>query len=576
MTNPEMQFKRGVRAYERGDLAAAAEAFAGVLRQVPDTPDVLYMLGVAQFKMGRSDEGIAHVARAVELAPTASEYANTLGVFLDNVGRTQEAIGWYGKALALDPNKVLTLHNLGFALRRLGQYQPALAAYQRAAKLQVNNHVAIKGVGDVMNDAGKPDEALKFFEAALRIKQDYVDGLISLGNLQLETGRIEEAEATFRSAITIDPACMPAHYSLSDCRQTAAGDPRFELLESYKEKSELPQSDLAKLHFALGKMYDSAGDPAHAFANFQRGNELRAQVKGRRYSFDRDEARCAVLTTVCTREYFTERSDYGVAAEEPVFVVGMPRSGTTLIEQIIASHPEGFGGGELPFMNALVRRSVTPATGGEAQERSAAEADDPGAVEATLTRAALEGLTRDQVASSAAQYLAAARKLASRSRRIVDKLPHNFWNLWLIELMFPQARIVHCRRHALDICLSCYFTDFEQAHGYKSDLTTLGRYYRLYEQLMAHWDRTLHASILTVDYEQLVERPEEGIRAIIAHCDLPWDESCLRFYEGRRSVRTASSVQVRRRIYSSSVARWKRYESFLGPLIDALGDRPHK
>jgi hypothetical protein len=299
-----------------------------------------------------------------------------------------------------------------------------------------------------------------------------------------------------------------------------------------------------RLHFAAGKILDSLKRHNEAIEEFKLGKE----VKG--HDFDVDTYRRWVDATInmFSAEFIKEHAGVGDPSEVPVFIVGMPRSGTTLTEQICASHPDVYGAGELIDMKRLTR-SI-------------------GSTNVSLFRA----LDPENLPKVGAQYLSRLRLHSPDALRIVDKMPHNFELLGFVALLFPNARIIHCRRDAIDTCLSCFMTDFNEWHAYSADLHKLGLYYREYDRLMRHWNTVLPGRVYESRYEDLIAEPETEFRKLIEHLGLPWDDACLQFYNQNRTVNTPSQLQVRQPIYKSSVKRWKNYEGSIQPLIDGLGD----
>jgi hypothetical protein len=310
----------------------------------------------------------------------------------------------------------------------------------------------------------------------------------------------------------------------------------------------------ATLNFALAKVLEEDGDFDAAFSCFQASNDLRTGTD--RYRSEQFSASVDRKITIFSEELFAAKAQIGSASEGLVFVVGMPRSGTTLVEQILASHPQVYGHGELTYLDRLPR-SLPERLGGREPYPECVTALDA----ATVRDIAQEHIARLQRDGSDAVWN-------------VDKLPQNFENLGLITLLFPRARVIHCTRDPLDTCLSCYCQDFGPRHAFTRNLEDLGRYFRDYQRLMTHWYATLPIPLLNVPYEELVGAQDVWSRRLIDFLDLPWDERCLRFYETKRPVLTASVWQVRQPIYASSIGRWRHYAAHLGPLFRGLGIAP--
>ncbi len=326
-------------------------------------------------------------------------------------------------------------------------------------------------------------------------------------------------------------------------------------LEALLARNRLSADDKKKLHFTLAKAFEEKADADAAFAHYRRGNELqRAAFAGQSLRFDAEAQDRLVARTeaVFTGQFFAERQSFGIASEAPVFVVGMPRSGTTLVEQIAASHPQVHGAGERWEMD-VAAHNLSDTLGAQAPyPENVAELDE--ATAARLGEA----------------YLGRLREVAGDAERVIDKLPFNYLRLGLIAVLLPRARVIHCRRDVRDTCLSCYFQNFSIPYPWTTDLCEIGRYHRAYERLMAHWRSVLPRAMLEVDYEDLVADQEGQSRRIIDFLGLQWDPRCLDFHRTQRQVSTASAWQVRRPIYATSVGRWRAYERMLEPLEAGL------
>ena len=357
-------------------------------------------------------------------------------------------------------------------------------------------------------------------------------------------------EAALRDALASDPNCATAYFELSDIKRFSGDDPDLLSMEKLANAPEtLPAADRTDVHFALAKAYEDAGRYEDSFMHLERGNRL--VRRGLPYDPEIQARLIETIASVFDRTLVERLSGAGDPSTIPVFVVGMPRSGTTLVERIIGNHPQAHGAGELRFLSEIARGPSAPG-------------DPVGAA------AALAGLEAARCKKIGADYLKRARALAPKARKIIDKMPSNFLRIGLISVALPNARIIHCSRDPADTCLSCYAQKFGRGQSFSYDLRDLGQYYRLYMRLMEHWRSVLPGRVLDIDYETLVANPEEEARRLVEHCGLSWDPACLRFYDGRSPVRTASASQVRRPVYQSSVARWRRFEPHLAPLLEAL------
>ena len=437
----------------------------------------------------------------------------------------------------------------------LMQDKDALLALQNAAKLLPHEAALHNNLGRAFTQHSRESEAEASFRRALEIKPDYPDAIFNLGGCLMDQGRLGEAEASYRELLKTKSGFIEGSFAIAQLRKVKAGDENLAGLIAVDEAVRCGATSLADkeaifLHFALGKSYDDLGDHTKAFPHFIEGSRLK------RAALDYDPG-------ATTRHFDSIMSNFdastinrlrdgGDPSHLPIFVLGMPRSGTTLTEQIIASHPEVHGAGELPDMMAIAQRNI-------------AAANFPDNV---------RQLDQTKLAAWGAEYVAGLRRRAPDARCITDKMPANFQAIGLIHLMLPNAKIIHVNRNPVDTCLSCFTTLFKEGSlEYTYDLAELGRYYADYVRLMGHWRNVLpDGAFLDIQYEDIVADQEGQARRITEYCGLEWDEACLDFYKSQRVVRTASVTQVRQPIYKSSVERWRPYEKFLEPLLDALGD----
>jgi tetratricopeptide (TPR) repeat protein len=397
----------------------------------------------------------------------------------------------------------------------MGEFEPALAAYNRAATLPGPAQMdAIANRGALFMEFGRKDEAVK---------------------------ALEEAAKTFPNA----PGIL---FSQTDLRRLVAGDPLIAQMQALLAREGISLADRATLHFGLGKAFLDIGDSEQAFDHYNEGNRLKRSTFA--YDADANERWMASIAEVFSPALLAAKADMGARSDLPVFVVGMPRSGTTLVEQILASHPMIHGAGELKRLQTLVDGI----------------AGFPVSV---------PNMTAEQLRGLGDAYLGFVKPLAAGRRHVVDKMPSNFLHAGLIRLVLPDARIIHCRRDPVDTCLSCYTKLFAGEQAFTYNQTELGRFHRAYLRLMAHWRASLPAShFLEVDYEAVVEDVEREARRMLDFLGLPWNDTVLRFHETQRPVRTASVNQVRQPIYRTSAGRWRKHEAYLQRLLAALNAPP--
>jgi len=468
-------------------------------------------------------------------------------------GRFAEAIPLYREILAVEPDLAEIHNNLGHALAALGNPEAAATAFQRAVELKPDNPEALCNWGLALVDLERFDDAEAKYRRALAIDANFHGAYNNLGLLMKERGRLNDAVIAFEQAIRLSPKKTSYYDNLAAVRPFVAGDCYFAALRNMAENSAaFPAVDRISLHFALAKAYENIDQPEIAFRELVKGNALkRAQLV---YDEAATLGGMDRLRELIDRDFIEARRGCGLTSAVPVFIVGMTRSGTTLIEQILASHPRVFGAGELLLLDqaAGAIRNALPGR--------------PPFPEMMLD------MSPDHFGILAKLYLDHIVRQAPDAARVTDKMTVNFLFVGLIHLMLPNATIIHAVRDPVDTCLSCFSTNFTKPHPHTYDLAELGRYYRHYRQLMAHWHDVLPPGrILDVRYEELVGDLEGVARRIVTHCGLEWDARCLDFYLTKRPVRTASAAQVRKPIYRNAVGRWRKYEAFLGPLLAELG-----
>ncbi len=536
---------------QNGEAAAAADCFRKAIDCKPDFVEAHSLLGGALQAAGHLREAAAAFSRTIELMPESPIGYFNLGNALREQGRLDDAILCHRKAVALAPDYAEAHVNLGNELQESSLTDEALACFHRAIALQPNYADAHNSLGNTLNELGRADEAIACHRKAIELKPDGAEFHNNLGIELQEQGAADAAWEAYETAVNLAPRRGIFYYNLVSTGRVHADSPHFARMRALAaEVDKLPEADRVFLHFAMANVYGASGEIAKSFAHRLKGNRL----KRRGIPYDEPGALAAIgrLAKVFTRDVLDTGSQWGNASSLPVFVLGMPRSGTTLVEQILASHPAVFGAGELMDLPLLL-----------GQQRTADGVTDFDAAVAALKS---EGLAR-----LGAAYLEKLRAHDPAALRIVDKLPDNFMRVGFIHLALPRARIIHVRRDPVDTCMSCFSKLFVGMLPYTYDLAELGRYYRAYEALMAHWRAVLPpGAMLEVQYEDLVADLEGQTRRMLSYCDLPWDDRCLSFHKTKRTVKTASVTQVRQPLYGSSVGRWHVYGDLARPLFDAL------
>jgi tetratricopeptide (TPR) repeat protein len=499
----------------------------------------LFSRGNKLIEQGAYAEAAALYEQAVKLDSSHAEALNNLGSSLSQLGRFEEAEQCFREAIAEKPNFSNPHANLGILLRQRSYLFDSETSLRRALKLRPTDIDAKINLGLTLVLLGRLRDARACFAKGLKRRPREFRALFGMGQIAIVEGRFEEAEATFRRTIDICPKMASAWAALAFTRKMTNAD--SEWLKSVEDMvaGAIHPMDEAQLRFAMGKYCDDVNDFAQAFQYFKRGNEL---LKAAAEDYDRKERSRFIdgLIRVYSREAIAKIEVPGSSSMKPVFVVGMPRSGTSLAEQIIASHPAAHGVGELDFWNS------------------------PALKEAGTTTGMLSEAARPKVAE---EYLRLLERLAGNARRVINKAPVNSDFLGMIYSVFPNARVIYMRRDPIDTCLSCYFQQFLVGINFAFDLSDLVHYYREHQRIMAHWRSVLPPGfILDVPYEELVADPETWSRKMLDFIGLEWDPGVLEFHTNKRQVTTASAWQVRQKVYKSSVARWHNYEKFIGPL----------
>jgi tetratricopeptide (TPR) repeat protein len=570
----------GVVRFEQARFGEAEALYRRAIRIAPDYVEALSNLGNVLRAGGDREAALHAYQRALALRPAYADAWNNLGSTLRDFGRIEEAVSAYRKAHALRPHNVQVLVNLALALKDLDRpdeaaalchaaleldprHAPALTCLaqlatdarrtdeaetlcRRALAMQPDDPDALNVLGLAQSKRGDLDAALAQFRRAIAAKPDLADAHNNLGNVLKELGQFAEADAATRRAVDLEPSQTAYYLNLMDGRRVASDDPFLVALERLEaDANRLSPKTRMRLAFALAAAYESLGRHDAAFTRLVEGNRLK------RATISYDEAETFGIFDRIAAQFDRARARRPVAgaaaSDLPVFVVGMPRSGTSLVEQIIASHPSVHGAGELIDLNEIVAPLPFPELARHADDRMLREIGHA--------------------------YLERLKHKSPGALRIVDKMPANYVFLGLIHLALPGARIIHVRRDPTDTCASCFSKLFAEEQHHTYDLAELGRYYRKYDALMDHWRRTLpDGAMLEVRYEDLVEDLEGQARRLIGYCGLDWDPRCLDFHQTARPVRTASVRQVRRPIYRSSVGRSAALADHLGPLREALGD----
>ncbi len=582
----EAQFNRAQTLRDLGRPLEAVEGFAKAAALRPGDAETILMLGVALKEVRKLPEALGALDRALALEPGSAEGHGFRGAVLRDLGRYEEALAALDRALALNPNFAEAWNNRGAVLRDLARPGDALAAFHRALVLKPDSADILNNCGSALKALDRPEEALALYDRALVVKPGFAAALVNRatalqrlgraeealqscaralalqpdlavahynqGIILAELGRLEEARVSIEQALRLDPASVNAYFGLTFVKRMQADDPHIAAMEALAGTSRpLPPADRARLHFALAKALEDSGDRERSFRRLLEANAMQRMLTP--YDEAATLAGLRSIETALGADFLRRHAGAGDPSSAPVFIVGMPRSGTSLVEQVLASHAQVFGAGELDdFEREAEKLRLSPS-------RESLGADLAALVE--------QGRAREL----GARYSARLASLAPAATKITDKMPSNFRLVGLIHLALPNARVIAVRRNPVDTCLSCFSNLFAGALPWAYDLAELGRYYRAYEFLMAHWRAALPERVMIeVRYEDLVADLEGQSRRLLAHCGLEWDPRCLNYYARPRPVRTASLAQVRQPVHSDSVERWRAHEGRLGPLLREL------
>lgn len=549
----EAFYHKGQSLFELGQYEEAATLYDKTIALKPDMAEAWFGRGKVCAALERYGEAEICYARALVLKPDFPEASIGYCKVLLVLRRYKEALACCDKSLSLSPELPAVWVWRGTALAELMRYDEALAAFNKALSLDHEMAEAWVGRGDVFARSGRYEEALADFDKALMRNPALALGYGNKGNVLVELGRFEEAGEAYRKALAIDAENVSIHAQLLTLKKVVPDDPDMAAAEKLlARQSPSKKMSRAILGFALGKAWADTGHYRRALEQWTEANALMRSL------IEYNEMEIASLferiEQVFSSELIAAKCGYGDPRSTPIFILGMPRSGTTMVEQILASHPMVHGAGELTLFGDLLCKT-----------RQGGKGAYPDFV------IDLEGSSIRRLAE---EYIEELSRMAPYAERVTDKLPGNFEYIGMIHLALPNAKIIHIRRDPIDNCVSCFSLRFTKGHHYSYDLAELGRFYRRYQRLMRHWYSILpQGRILDVNYEDVVADLEGQARRILAHCDLPWDPQCLSFHQSQRAVRTASLVQVRQPIHANSVGRWHAYPDLLRPLLNELAEQ---
>ncbi|MEN8821495.1 MAG: sulfotransferase [Abyssibacter sp.] len=543
-----------VIAWQRRQPDSAIQLLKEAVRLAPDHSDARADLALTLMMAGQLEDSLEHWQRRLELAPNDAAAWHNFGKAFVDLKRYGEAGGAFERVLALDPNLVGTYMTYARAMQEAGDWTKAEAIWRRALQVPAAEQAGYIGLTGLLFKRGRLDEALEAYRQGVIRFPNSTDLRLGFAQLLEDFADKAGAEREYRKVLELDAGIAMALEGLLTLLRADAKDADLAAARNLLTDPQQPPKARANVGFGLGKALDAKGDPEGAMAVWATANAARREQAG---AYDRDAGAQYIdrLIQAFSPEFFTRSRLWGVDDPRPVFVVGMPRSGTSLVEQILAAHPDAYGYGELPEIPKLAKS--LPARTNSIQRWPEVVAS----------------LNSELTQQTAMRYLGA---LMDRKRvtagRLIDKAPMNYHYVGLIFTLFPNAHVIWCRRDPRDIGVSIYGENFGLAQKYATDLSDIGFYIQQYARLMRHWQAQFGERLHICEYESMVSEPEAETRALVDAVGLPWNDQCLRYYEDERPVLTPSRWQVRSPIYKGAVQRWKRYGDALQPLISALGD----
>ena len=536
-----------------GQLQQAVNSFDKAIQLKPDYAAVYNNRGNALQKLGQLQQAVKSFDKAIQLQPDLAEAYSNRGVALVELGQLQEAVRSIEQAIQRQPDYAEAYSNHGNALQKLGQLEQAVSSFEKAIELQPDYAEVYSNRGSALVELeqGRVEEAVKSCDQAIQLQPDFAEAHRNRGIALLDLGQLEQAVESFERAIQFKPDYAEAYHNLSFLKEYQANDAQIVAMQSLLTDSATSELDRKFLGFSLAKVYEGLGEYDKSFNYLEQGNRLRKYELN--YNIDDDRRWVSKI-----RGMFTAASPaFEIAADanasiQPIFIVGMPRSGTSLVEQILASHSKVHGAGELKTMGKLVMPILS----------------NPSAATVSQDN---DQLSHNEIKRVHDGYLQALNALQVPEKNIADKMPLNFQLIGFILCAFPEAKIIHLNRDPRATCWSIFKHYFAAGYGFAYDLEDLVAFYKLYLELMSFWRERFPNNIYDLCYEDLTENQEAETRKLLGFCDLKWEQQCLAFHQTKRVVKTASAAQVRKKMYQGSSEAWRKYELHLQPLIKGLG-----
>lgn len=535
----------------QGKIAEAEVAYQAILNQDQNCAAAWHGLGLLILRKGDLKAAAEMVLKAVSIDPHQGLFQRNFGEMCRRLKMFDQAILSGKAATTLLPRDLDAHFNLAIAYGDSGEYKNAVKLYRKAIKINPNHAQSWNNLGVALEASGHTGEALKSYIKAVQCDPQNAQAHNNLAVLYVDSGNLKGAVSHFNLALDIKPDFIEGHYNLSSLKKYSIDDAHLQALESlYNSQHRLPESLRIRYNFALGKAREDIGQYDRAFSAYNEGNRIQHALLP--VNETRNDLLAKQIQEIFTKDFFKERQGWSKNTKQPIFIVGMPRSGTTLLEQILDSHQSVFGAGEVSYLSDAIHQISQL---------------DPG--ESFIDK--VPELTPEKIKKIASLYTKRLWELSPESKFISDKMPANFMHIGLIYLAFPNAKIIHAMRDPIDTCFSCYARLFNDTMDMTYDLETLGRYYVFYRKIMHHWREVLPSdAILDLSYEEMVANPAEQTKRVLNFIGLPWDNQCLEFYKNERLVKTASLAQVNQPIYTTSIERWRHFAKHLHPLIELV------
>ena len=543
----DRQVFKAFQEHKSGRFAEAFAIYSDVLRIMPLHADALHYMGLLAQQSGKMEDAVGLIRRSLEVNPANPDAVNHLGQAHISLGDYATAERCFRQALEYDSNHFHATNNLANCLRHAGDLEQALVLYEQAKEIEPRNPVCAFNYGITLNALGRPRDAIEWLTKATEFDAGNYLAHHHLGVLFEQLGEFQDANANYLAALQFQPKYYESLAALLNSPEYEANEAQLDAAREALTLENLSADTRLRLEHALGKYFEKAHDYDIAFQHFRNSNEVQKAI-AKPFNIDSYMSQFDKIIEFFTAEKIEQLAQFGSQDERPVFVVGLPRTGTSLTEQILSSHSAVHGAGELSYMRSIADRFENSVVKGG---RDGLASQEPSLIQQSiehLSQTYLRGLDS---------------KSPESSSRVVDKYPLNYVYMGLISILFPKAKIIHCQRQPLDVAISCYTVLFKLGNDFTNDLTHFGLYYKEYRRLMAHWSTVLPTTFFELPYEDLISKPEVVTKKLIAFCDLPWEDECLQFEKNERMVLTPSNWQVRQKLYDSSVGRWQKYEKHL-------------